>query len=77
MPLFKSLRPYVKLDVRNVFNNQAQILGNTAVSQDPNSPVDELGLRTGFRTGATYLAPRNNADYQLPRELRLSLGFRF
>ncbi len=77
VPLFKSLRPYVKLDVRNVFNNQAQILGNTAVAQDPNSPVDELGLRTGFRTGATYLAPRNNADYQLPRELRLSLGFRF
>jgi hypothetical protein len=77
VPLFKSFRPYVKFDVRNVFNSKAQVLGNTAVSQDPNSPVDSLGLRTGFRTGATYLAPRNNLDYQLPREYRFSIGFRF
>jgi TonB-dependent receptor-like protein len=48
VPLFRTLRPWVKLDVYNLFNNEKLIAWNTTIRQDPNSPRDALGLRTGF-----------------------------
>lgn len=77
IPVVRSFRPYIKLDVRNVFNKQSLIGYNVTVRQDPASPVDSLGLRTGFTRPAAFGTARNNADYQIPRELRFSVGFRF
>ena len=48
VPVFKSLRPWVKFDIYNILNNQKLIAWSTAIRQDPNSPTDALGLRTGF-----------------------------
>ncbi|HJZ75378.1 MAG TPA: carboxypeptidase regulatory-like domain-containing protein [Vicinamibacterales bacterium] len=48
VPVFRTLRPWVKLDIYNLFDNQKLIAWNTTVRQDPNSTRDALGLRTGY-----------------------------
>src|SRR5918994_6937 len=54
VPVLRTLRPWVKLDVYNVFNNQKQIGWNTSVRPDPNSPQDSLGLPTGYLPGPLF-----------------------
>jgi hypothetical protein len=48
IPVFRTLRPFVKLSVFNLFNDQKLIAWNVTVKPDPNSPVDSLGLHTGY-----------------------------
>ena len=47
-PVFRSLRPWLKFDFFNLFNNEKLIGFNTAVVPDPNSPLDAFGLPTGY-----------------------------
>jgi hypothetical protein len=54
VPILRSLRPWVKFDVYNLFDNEKLIAWNTTVSQDPNSPKDQLGLATGFLPGSAF-----------------------
>lgn len=80
VPIIKKLSPWFKLDIRNVLNKKAQIFGSGSVRQDTTTPVDGLGLRTGFLstfTGSLFRQATGNADYQVPREFRISLGIRF
>jgi hypothetical protein len=77
VPVFKSARPWVKAEVRNAFNAQPLIQFNTTISADPNSPVDSLGLATGFIKGANFGKDTSNAQTPIPREYRFSVGFRF
>lgn len=84
IPIWKSLRPWVKAEVFNALNNDKLIGFTTTVTPDPNSPVDELGLRTGFVRAANFGQARSNADYPRPlpgndglRTFQVSFGFRF
>ncbi len=84
VPVFRSLRPWIKLDVFNLFDNNKQIAWNTTVVPDPTSPRDSLGLPTGYRQGAAFGTATSNAQFpaSLPgvtggRTLRLAFGFRF
>jgi hypothetical protein len=86
VPVFKSLRPWVKLDFFNVLNNRKLIGFNTTVRPDPNSPVDALGLPTGFIRGANFGKAQSTADFPVSqpgangnggRGFRMALGFRF
>jgi outer membrane receptor protein involved in Fe transport len=54
VPLFSDLRPWIKFDLYNVLNNQKLIAWSTTVSQDASTPVDNLGLRTGFTQAASF-----------------------
>ena len=56
IPVFRSLRPWVKFDVYNLFDNRKLIAWSTTIRQDATTPLDALGLRTGFvpSTPATY-----------------------
>lgn len=63
LPVWSTLRPWLKLEVYNMFNNQALVLFNTAVTPDPNSPLDADGLRTGFVRGPAFGTARSQADY--------------
>jgi outer membrane receptor protein involved in Fe transport len=54
IPVFKDLRPWLKFDVYNLFNNQKLIAWNTTITPDPSSPVDALGIRTGFIRSANF-----------------------
>jgi hypothetical protein len=49
IPAFRTLRPWVKFDIYNLLNNQKLIAWDTTIRQDPGTPQDDLGLRTGFR----------------------------
>ncbi len=84
VPVFRTLRPWVKLDIYNLFNNQKLIKWNTTVRQDPNSPVDELGLHTGYVQGPVFGKANANTNFPIPfpnltggRTFRLAVGFRF
>jgi Carboxypeptidase regulatory-like domain/TonB-dependent Receptor Plug Domain len=56
VPVFRALRPWVKFDVYNALDNQKLVAWSTTIRQDPNTPRDSLGLRTGFAptTPATF-----------------------
>lgn len=77
IPVFKSLRPYVKFDVFNVFNNDKLIQWNTVVTADPNSARDSLGLPTGYVQGANFGKGTVNTHYPAARRYQIALGFRF
>ena len=75
--------PWIKFDVRNVFNDHTLISYNTLVFADPNSPKDAFGYATGFTktsptTGVTTFGrPTNANSYVRPREYLLYAGVRF
>jgi len=84
IPVFRSLRPYFNVAMYNAFNNQKLIRWNTTVSQDPNSPLDENGLQTGYRLGTNYGKATSNTNFPVPfqgqtggRTWRMAVGFRF
>ena len=54
VPVFKDLRPWIKFDVYNIFNNQKLIAWSTTVTQDASTPADNLGLRTGYTPAASF-----------------------
>jgi hypothetical protein len=84
IPIVRTLRPWFRFDVYNLLNNQKQLRWNTTVSQDPNSPLDENGLRTGYRQGASFGKATANTDFPVPviggtggRTWRAAVGVRF
>jgi hypothetical protein len=81
IPLFRSFRPYVKLDVRNVFNEQTLGAGtsgfNTTILPDEDGPVDADGIPTTYTEGPNFAKATGNASYPIPREFRIAVGFRF
>ena len=84
IPVFRTLRPWFKFDVYNAMNNQKQVRWNTTVRQDPASPADSLGLRTGYTKGAVFGKANSNLHFPVPfqghtggRTFRMAVGFRF
>ena len=77
VPVLKQLRPYVKLDVLNVFNDDSLRGFNTAVTPDAAGPRDELGLPlnyvTGPRFGQARAADRPPARPGVPRAARVQV----
>jgi hypothetical protein len=54
IPVFRTLRPWLKLDVFNLFDNRKLIAWNTAVTQNAAGAKDSLGLATDYVKGTTY-----------------------
>jgi hypothetical protein len=54
VPVFRTVAPWVKFDVYNLFNNQKLIAWNTTVTGDNAGPVDALGIPTTFTRGASF-----------------------
>jgi outer membrane receptor protein involved in Fe transport len=77
LPVLRTLKPYLKLDMRNVFNSKPLISYDTTIDPDFDGPLDSLGLPTTFERGPRFGEATSTNDYPLPREYRISLGFRF
>lgn len=88
LPLFGDLDLWIKLDVTNLFDEDSQISGETNVSPcypaDHSfyrggciGPVDPLGLPLTFEEPAYFADDRSNGDFVAPREVKLTLGFRW
>lgn len=54
IPVFKSLRPWAKFEVYNLFNNQKLVAFDTSVTPDEAGPVDANGLATQFIRASTF-----------------------
>jgi hypothetical protein len=67
IPVFRTLSPWVKLEVLNVTNNQKVFEWNTTVTPDPTSPLDQHGLPTGLVRGSNFGRATSNAHYPVWR----------
>jgi hypothetical protein len=65
VPVFQTLRPWVKFEIYNLFNDQSLVTYNTAITADNNSPRDADGLPTGYIRGANF--GRATANTNFPR----------
>ena len=74
---YKTLKPWVKFEVRNVFNSTPLITFNITTRPDPNSPKDALGIPTGFIKGSSFGKATSSTNYPFPREYFVSTGIRF
>ncbi len=54
VPVFRSFRPWVKLDVYNVLNNQKLVAWDVTVGPDTNGPKDALGLPLNYVRSPTF-----------------------
>jgi Carboxypeptidase regulatory-like domain/TonB-dependent Receptor Plug Domain len=84
IPVIGSVRPWLKFDVFNLFNNEKLITFNTTYRQDPNTPLDALGFRTGVIQGPVFGQTTRQQDFPAPfggqtggRTFRVAFGVRF
>jgi hypothetical protein len=77
LPIWRDLGPWVKFELLNVFDSQPLIGFNTEVNPDPDSPLDELGLPTGFIEGPNFGEADEVLDFPLARTFRMAFGVRF
>ena len=63
IPVFRTVRPWVKVEILNLTNNQKLISWDTTVTPDPNSPLDANGLPTGYIQGPRFGQATANTDY--------------
>jgi hypothetical protein len=54
IPVFRSLRPWIKFELYNALNNQKLIAWDTTVSQNQAGPRDSVGLATDFTRSANF-----------------------
>jgi hypothetical protein len=84
IPVWRDARPWVKLDLFNIFNYNDPTRFNTTVTLDEEGPVDALGIPTNFIRGENFGQPTASADYPRPyggevggRVFRMAFGLRF
>jgi hypothetical protein len=77
IPIWRTLRPWLKFDVLNVFGSEAIRQHNTTILPDPASPRDALGLPTGFIPGAQFGQPTSAGHFVTPRTYQVAFGLRF
>jgi hypothetical protein len=68
VPVWQSMRPWVKLEVLNVLNNQQLIAWDTSVTADLAGPKDEHGLPVNYVTGPRFGQATSNAHFPRPRQ---------
>jgi hypothetical protein len=67
IPVWRSVSPWVKVEVLNVMNNQKLISWDTTVTPDNAGPKDEYGLPLNYIQGARFGQATRSADYPRPR----------
>ncbi len=67
VPVWQSLRPWVKVEVLNALNNQKLISWNTSVTADTAGPKDDNGLPLNYIKGAAFGTANGPASYPRPR----------
>jgi outer membrane receptor protein involved in Fe transport len=82
--VWRSLRPWLKVELFNALNNQKQIAWDRTVSVDPASALDANGYRTGVVNGPRYGQATAGTHFPTPypgqaggRAFRVAFGVRF
>jgi hypothetical protein len=68
VPVWQSFRPWVKLEVLNLLNNQQLISWDTSVTADLTGPKDVNGLPLNYVTGPNFGKATSNANFARPRQ---------
>ena len=68
VPVWQSFRPWVKLEVLNLFNNQQLISWDTSVTADMTGPKDANGLPLNYIAGPNFGKATSNANFARPRQ---------
>ncbi len=84
IPVWKSVRPWLKIELFNVLNNDKQIQWDTTVTADPSSPKDANGLATGYLQSTRFGTATQDSHFIQPipginglRLFRMAFGVRF
>ncbi len=67
IPVWKTLKPWLKVEVLNALNNDKLIGWDTSLTVDPTSALDANGLPTGYLQGARFGQGTSTAHYARPR----------
>ncbi len=67
VPVWQSLRPWIKVEALNALNNQKLVSWNTSVTADTAGPRDENGLPLNYIKSATFGTASGPASYPRPR----------
>jgi hypothetical protein len=84
VPVWHAARPWVKVEVLNVLNNQKLLTWDTTIAADAAGPTDALGLPLAYVRGPNFGLGTSNANYARPRQgmdggrtFLMSAGVRF
>jgi hypothetical protein len=84
VPVWQSLRPWIKVEALNVFNNQKLITWDTTIAADAGGPKDADGLPLQYIQGPNFGTATSNGNYPRPRQgmdggrtFLLAAGIRF
>ena len=84
VPVWTSLRPYLKFELLNAFNTQTLIAFDTTITANWDGPVDALGIPTTFTRGPRFGQANSNIDFPNwrtgqtgSRAFLVALGLRF
>ena len=84
VPVWKSARPWVKVEFYNLLNNQKQIAFDKTVTPDNNGPRDANGLPLNYIQGPRFGQAVNDNQFPQPipgqnggRLFRMAFGVRF
>jgi Carboxypeptidase regulatory-like domain/TonB-dependent Receptor Plug Domain len=84
VPVWRSARPWIKVEAFNALNNQKLVSWDTTIAVDPTSPKDANGLATGYLKGPRFGTATSTGNFAAPRAgldggrmLDFSIGFRF
>jgi len=67
IPVWRSLSPWLKLEVLNALNNQKLISWDTTITANANGAKDAYGLPLEFIKGANFGNATKTTDYPRPR----------
>ena len=84
VPVWRSARPWIKVEVYNLLNNQKQIGWDRTVTVDRTTSLDANGIPTGYLKGARFGQATADTHYPQPyvgqsgaRAVRIAFGVRF
>ncbi|MEP7310392.1 MAG: TonB-dependent receptor [Acidobacteriota bacterium] len=84
VPVWRSAKPWIKVELYNVLDNDKLVRWDTTVTADPNSPKDGNGLPTGYIPGPNFGKAVQDNQFPQPvpgtnggRLFRMAFGFRF
>jgi outer membrane receptor protein involved in Fe transport len=77
IPVWRSVEPWIKIQVRNLFDTTPKRNWDIGVAPDFAGPVDANGIPTEFIRSPTYGEAFSPSDYYPGREFLVSLGIRF
>ena len=77
IPVWRRLRPWVKIEWYNLTNNHKLIAFNTTVRPDADGPLDALGIPTTYVEGDRFGEATSAGDYRAARSFLIAWGFRF